>query len=98
MAKLTKKQTAEIESILSAILRAKSFIDSDKIAICRVESNATTSLHYKRDNQHHAGPAALYPIMKEAGSDWCLADDAVRRLMAFLRSHSEHSTATPRSQ
>jgi hypothetical protein len=87
MAALTRKQTAEIEAALTALLRAKAFIDSPHIAICRASDAATTTLHYTK--QSAGGPAALYPITKEAGSDWCLADDAARRLTAFLRNHTK---------
>ena len=101
MGKLTKKQTDDLLRILQDISRAKSFINSPGIAICRVEDAATTTRHYIRANLTPWPdlPESLLPIMKEAGSEWCLADNANRSLLRFINANSDYVnlSVTPNS-
>lgn len=81
---MTKKLRAELLSILSDAERAQAFIVSERIAVCRVEDNATTTLHYTRafvpgiDKPGDAKP--LYRIAKDIGSDLCRLPNAIRHM------------------
>lgn len=88
---ITRKLRAELLRVLTDMQRTQAFIASDTIAICRIDDNATTTLHHTRAyvpavdrSERDAKP--LYRIAKDIGSDLCRLPDAIRALKSILES------------
>lgn len=79
MAKLTKKQQRELETILRHARAARDYIMRDNVVVTVRASVATTTRHYTRTEGD-----ALYPVTKEYGSDLCRIDTAISQLETFL--------------
>jgi hypothetical protein len=79
MANLTKTQRAILESALRNAERAMAFIQAPHIAVARMGTLATTTLHYTR-----ADGATLYPIAKDIGSDLTGLDNCIQSLRRLL--------------
>jgi hypothetical protein len=61
---MTKKDRAELQSILAKLKQAQAYIMDGRTAIARRGGPATTTLHFTR-----ADGEVLYPVNKEIGSD-----------------------------
>ena len=79
MAKLTRYQRSELESILYHAKRAQEYIQKPKIVIACEENYASTTLHFVRK-----AVMILYPLDKNIGSDITGLYDAVRLLERLL--------------
>ncbi len=88
MAKFTRKQIRQIESILYHAERAHKYLMDTRTAIARRDTVASTTLHYVRPDG-----SALYEVAKEIGSDLCGLPDAIRGLKDLVedngRLHAE---------
>ena len=78
--KLTRKQTAQLESILYHLKRAEKYLMDDQTVIAKRASMATTTLHYSRASDN----TALYPVAKDIGSDLCGLFDAIKQTQQLL--------------
>ena len=81
MAKLTKKDAAELIRIITQAERAQNYILSDRIAVCTRDRLASTTLHYSR-----ADGASLFEVAKDIGSEFCLLSTAIRNLKQFVET------------
>lgn len=88
MSKLTKKQAAELESILRRLGEAEKYLMSDDVAVCRKGGVATTTLHYTRQDG-----SVLYEVNKEAGSQLVQLREGMRQLMNFIHPPIEREVA-----
>lgn len=79
---LTKKQRAAIECALRNAERAHAYIHDPRIAVCRRDSQATTTLHYSRPD------GALYEVERAYGSDLTGLDNAIAELRSLLGGQS----------
>ncbi len=79
MAKLTRAQTATLETTLYHLKRAQRYLTSEKTAVCRRDTMASTTLHYSR-----ADGKALYEVEKEIGSDLTGLADGIRQIERLL--------------
>ena len=89
MARLTKQQTAELRSILARLEQAERYVYNPRVAVCSIRDQATNALDYVPHfgTPFEGGPAALVPILKEAGSDLVALPDGTKRLGSFLVEH-----------
>lgn len=81
---LPKKQIARIELALRNAERALKYIERTDIAICRADSPATTTLHYRRDDG-----STMYPLTKDIGSDITGLGSCIQELRNIIADHSE---------
>jgi len=88
MPKLTKKQTAELASILRRLGEAEKYLMDANIAVCRKGGVATTTLHYTRQDG-----SVLYEVSKDAGSQLCQLREGMRQLMNFISPPIEREVA-----
>ena len=79
MSKLTKKQTAELESILRRLNQASAYLMADDVAVCRKGGVASTTLHYTRQDG-----SVLYEVNKQTGSQLCQLQEGMRQLLNFI--------------
>ena len=79
MARLTKQQRTTLALAERHLTRALDFIMSERIAVARVERQATTTLHYVRPDG-----TALYSIAKDIGSDLTGLPEGLRHVRALL--------------
>lgn len=80
--RLTKKAREELRAILRNAERAREYIHSDRVAVCRRDTQATTTRHYTR-----ADGSVLYEVERAYGSDLVGLDVAIDRLASFLATH-----------
>ena len=78
MAKLTRAQRSELERVLHDATRARDYIMSDSIAVCRRGLSAP-ALNYVR-----ADGDTIAEVTKDYGSHLCGINEAIRTLRAFL--------------
>ena len=88
MARLAKKQVAELRTIIGHAKAAHDYIFDGHGAVCRRGGVATTTLHYTRPDG-----TVLYEVAKECGSDLCRLNTALARLLDFV-SRNEAPVAT----
>lgn len=84
MAKLTKKQTAELMRILGSLGAAHQYLHSDRTVICRTDTMATTTLHrpgVPMDDR------ILLPMEKH-GSDLVRLSTGIDELREFVHSNT----------
>jgi len=86
MAKLTKKQRNEIQSAIDYLTRGLSFLRSERIAVCRRKTVATTTLDYVNSQSQ----AVLYEIDTHIGSEICCFDHALTGLSRLLEAENLH--------
>ena len=79
MANLTKKQTAQLESVLRRLCEAEKFLMADDIAVCRKGGVASTTLHYTRQDGN-----VLYEVNKQVGSQLVQLREGMRELLNFI--------------
>lgn len=79
MAKLTRRQTGDLEYVLRNLECAQSFLNQHDVSVARKSKLAITTLHYTR-----ADGNTLYEIDKQIGSDLTGIGNAVGALRAFL--------------
>lgn len=88
MAKLTKTMQASLFRVLVNLERIQAFIASDRIAVCNIHAQATTTLHYTRafvEGIDRPGDARPLTVMaKDIGSELCLLPDAIQSLKQML--------------
>ena len=82
MAKLTRKQQETLRQALHDAVRARDYIMSDNIAVCRRGSSAPT-LNYVR-----ADGAVIAEVTKDYGSHLCGINESIRTLRSFLDLNS----------
>lgn len=90
MAKLTKDQKFTISNALYHARRALRYVNSPNVAIGVIGTdprNATTTLHFKREDGHH-----FYQLEKEIGSDLCGLSQAVSILERMLEPPAEETS------
>jgi hypothetical protein len=80
MAKLTRKQRAELLRALGHAERAYRYLHHPDVAVCIRRHMATTTLDYTRPGDG----AVLYEITKNVGSDLVGLEDAICCLSAIL--------------
>ncbi len=80
MAKLTMKQRDELRYTLRNAERALAYIESPATAVCRVGSQATTTLHFSRAIDDRT----LYEVNTDIGSDIVGLRNAIDSLASFI--------------
>lgn len=80
MANLTKKQRRAIEQALYHAKRAHKFLQQKDIAVGRLDTFASTTLHYTRSDG-----STFYAIDKEIGSDLTGVQASIELLQDFLK-------------
>ena len=83
MGKIAKYQKKDLDSVLRNMNRAISFIEQERIAVCRRDTSATTTLHYTRDDGN-----ILYEITKDDGSNLVGIRQARRELQLFQEQNA----------
>ena len=78
MAKLTVKQRDTLTQALYDATRARDYIMSENIAVCR-RGDSAPALTYSRSDG-----ATLAEVTKDYGSHLCGINEAIRTLRAFL--------------
>lgn len=77
MSKLTKKQEADLTTVLAFMKKAKKFIEQDRIFIC--SNTLPNSLsYYDKDGN------GITPMSKFVGSELCYLLNAIDRLESVL--------------
>ena len=81
---MLKRDQKELLDALSDLHRAKDYLLSDTILICRKTRQATTTLDY-------VNPAgeSCFPLEKEIGSELCLLYSGIRRIERMLESATQ---------
>jgi len=88
MAKLTKKDKAALGHIANKLQEFAAYFYSDDVVACVPRRIKTTTTDYTCDRPDLSNaPAILAPVRKDVGSKLCYAEDAVRRLVAFIEAH-----------
>jgi len=80
--KLTIAASESLARTLQHAERARAFLRSPAIAVCRKGGPATTTLHYTR-----ADGSTLYEISTDLGSDLQGLDTTIAELRRFLDTH-----------
>ena len=81
MARLTRKQTDRLLTVLYHLNRANGYINQPDVAVAHKCSQATTTLHYSRPDG-----SALYSVDKQIGSDLTGLAEGIRQLQMFLET------------
>ena len=83
MAKLTRRQSADLHDILTTIHRAASYLNQPKIGVVIKGGPATTTLHCVRPLDGEI----LYEVEKGIGSNLCAVWTAEISLAKFLEAN-----------
>jgi hypothetical protein len=79
MSRLTRAQRAAIETAMRHTERAQAFLARSDVAVGRLGTTATTTLHFTRQDG-----ATFYPVAKECGSDLVGLAQAISGLRTLL--------------
>lgn len=83
MGNLTQKDRRTLEHALDRAKAARDYIMSERIALCKVDTLASTSMHFTRGYDSRI----LYEIERSYGSQLVGLEDAIKILSNFLESH-----------
>ena len=72
MARLTRRQRMAIDRAVLDVQAVKDYIMGDRVAVCRVDTQATTTLHFQRPDGR-----ILYEVERAYGSPLCRLDSAL---------------------
>ena len=89
MGTMTKKDRRAVETALDDAERAFAYIHRDDVAVCRVGSEATTSIHYSRKMDGRV----LYEVERGYGSDLCRLEECIKALRRLLAPASASPAA-----
>ena len=89
--KLTRATRMELTRAIAYLERVQKYLASDRIAICNVDSVATTTLHFTRAyvpglDKSEADARPLYRVAKDIGSDLAVMPDALKILRRLVNS------------
>jgi len=84
MAKLTRKQTRELESLVSLLHRANRKLYGDRYAVCMVINDPPHVKPRVDQFTREIDDRVLNEVTREYGSEICFYKDVVRRLELFI--------------